>query len=236
MKTWRHMTLVAAAIACLPAAAGTIKGKVHAEGKPGTDSASTSGAYGSRALKFAERIDYNELRDFVVYIEGPLTNAPATEPAPAPTAQVTTTKPAVSQEKAVFSPHILPVMAGTTVEWPNKDTIFHNVFSYSESKQFDLGLYKDPEVKKITFDKPGRVDVFCSIHANMSCVVLVVSSPYFSVTDGRGNYALTNVPAGTYTLKAWHERLPAQSRQIVVPENGEVKADFTLGITGLPKY
>ena len=68
----------------------------------------------------------------------------------------------------------------------------------------------------------------------MSCVVLVLQNPYFAVTDGRGGYTITNVPPGTYRLKAWHERLPPQTREITVPESGAVKADFTLGITGLP--
>ena len=125
-------------------------------------------------------------------------------------------------------------MVGTTVEFPNKDDIYHNVFSYSEAKQFDLDLYKDPVVKNVTFDKPGQVDVFCSIHANMSCVVLVLENPFFAVANARGEYSITNVPAGTYQLKAWHERMPAQLHPVTVPETGVVRADFTLGITGLP--
>jgi hypothetical protein len=107
----------------------------------------------------------------------------------------------------------------------------------SETKQFDLQLYKgNPPDKRVTFDKAGRVDVFCSIHANMSCVVLVVENPYFTVADNTGRYAITNVPAGTYKLKAWHERLPGQVQEITVPAEGEVKADFTMGVKNLPKY
>ena len=93
-----------------------------------------------------------------------------------------------------------------------------------------------PEIKPVTFDKPGRVDVFCSIHSTMSCIVLVLKNPYFAAANGKGVYSITNVPAGTYKLKAWHERLPSQTREVVVPESGEVKVDFTLGITNLPKY
>jgi plastocyanin len=211
--------------------AGTITGTVHAEGKSGADQGTQNGNYASREFKFVERVDYAAMRDFVVYIDGPMTNAPAM--APAKPVEVTTVK--VSQKRATFFPHVQPVMVGTTVEWPNKDDIYHNVFSYSEAKQFDLGLYKDPEVKSVTFDQPGEVDVFCSIHANMSCVVLVVQNPFFAVSDERGVYTIANVPPGTYRLKAWHERLPSQVREITVPETGEVKADFTLGITGLPK-
>ena len=232
MKTAWFILLVITTATCAPAPAGTITGRVHAEGKPGVQADATSGAYTSRALKFAERIDYSELKDFVVYIDGPMTNEPSSPP---PTAQVTTTKPTVSQSNAVFSPHVLPVMVGTAVEWPNKDVIFHNVFSYSEARPFDLGLYKDPVVKSVTFTNAGRVDVFCSIHANMSCVVLVVPNRHFAITNGKGVYTIADVPAGTYILKAWHERMPPRSKQITVPATGELKVDFTLGITDLPK-
>src|SRR5258708_40355179 len=88
----------------------------------------------------------------------------------------------------------------------------------------------------VTFDKPGRVDVFCSIHSSMSCVVLVLENPYFATTNDKGVYSITNVPAGVYKLKAWHERLPAQVREITVPESGGGNADFTLRVPRLPKH
>ena len=128
-------------------------------------------------------------------------------------------------------------MVGTLVEWPNQDSIFHNVFSMSDTKQFDLGLYKgSPTNKCVVFDKPGRVDVFCSIHENMHCIVLVLENPYFASTDENGNYKISGVPPGTYKLKAWHERLPADAKEITVPADGGVKADFTLGIKNLPQF
>jgi len=77
--------------------------------------------------------------------------------------------------------------------------------------------------------------VFCSIHSSMNCIVLVLPNPYFAATNKKGGYAITNVPAGTYKVKAWHERMPGEIKQITVPENGEVKVDFTLGIKNLPK-
>lgn len=225
------LILLTAGLAGAPqAGAGTITGRVHAEGKPGTeqDPNCAPGNYDSRALKFAQRMDYTAMHDFVVYLEGTVgTNRPAG------TVQVVTKR--VSQHKAMFVPHVLPIVKGTTVEWPNNDDIFHNVFSYSDAKPFDLGLYKAPEIKPVTFDMPGRVDVFCSIHSSMNCVVLVLENPYYAATNDKGVYAIPNVPAGTYQIKAWHERLPSQRREIIVPENGEVKVDFTLGISGLPK-
>ena len=222
--------LIAGAVGTLQAGAGTITGTVNAEGKPGTEAAAGAGKYDSRQFKFVERVNYDEMRDFVVYIDGP---AGPKSSAPPATAEVTTKR--ITQKGAVFDPHILPIMEGTTVDWPNNDEILHNVFSYSEANPFDLGLYKAPVVKHVSFDKPGQVDVFCSIHTRMNCIVLVLENPYFAKTNARGGYAITNVPPGTYTVKAWHERLPPQVRQIVVPESGEVKADFTLGIRNLPQ-
>jgi plastocyanin len=212
--------------------AGTITGNVSAQGKTNADNTVGDGAYASRKYKFVEKVDYTAMQDFVVYVEGSFgtNSAPSTN-----AATVTTTR--VAQEGAVFSPHILPVMVGTTVEWPNNDRIYHNVFSMSDAKQFDLGLYKgNPPDKRVTFDKPGRVDVFCSIHTSMNCIVLVLENPYFASTDENGNYTITNVPPGKYKLKAWHERLPADEREITVPTNGEVRVDFVLGIKNLPQY
>jgi plastocyanin len=213
--------------------AGDITGTVRAEPKAGTElnQPAARTAYESRKFKFVERVDYAAMRDFVVSIEGPVgTNA-------APTNVVTVTTTRVAQKGAVFTPHILPVLAGTTVEWPNHDDIFHNVFSDSDAKKFDLGLYKDsPPEKRVVFNKAGKVDVYCSIHANMHCVVLVMENPFFAVTDADGHYTITNVPPGKYTLKAWHERLPADEREITVPADGTVDADFVLTIKNLPKY
>ena len=213
----------------LPAPAGVISGTVHAEPKPGADADAPGGSrYASRQFKFAERVNYAELRDFVVYIDGlVMTNLPAK------TEQIVTQR--ITQKGAMFIPHVLPVLRGTTVEWPNNDEILHNVFSFSEPKPFDLGLYKSPKIGKVTFDKPGREDVFCSIHARMSCIVLVLENPYFARANERGTYRIDDVPAGNYKLKAWHERLPSQIKEVTVPENGELKVDFTLGLTCLPK-
>lgn len=224
--------LSALALAAQNLLAGDIVGSVRAEPKPGvqTDDAD-GGAYASRKFKFIRKVDYEAMKDFVVSIEGNLgTNA-------APTNLVAVTTRRVAQKGAVFTPHILPVLAGTTVEWPNNDDIYHNVFSDSDAKPFDLDLYKgNPPEKRVKFDKAGRVDVYCSIHADMHCVVLVMPNPYFAVTDDKGGFVISNVPPGTYTLKAWHERLPADRREIVVPTNGQVRADFVLTIKNLPTY
>jgi plastocyanin len=213
--------------------AGTISGTVRAERKGGaTNDAACGDAYKqSRALKFAEVKNYEDEHEFVVCIVGQTgTNVAA----PEKPVQVVTSKK-ISQRGAMFSPHVLPILVGTTVEWPNYDEILHNVFSMSEPKPFDLDLYKAPTIKSVTFDKPGRVDVYCSIHAAMSCVVLVMENPFFSGTDAKGRYTIPNVPAGSYKLKAWYERLPAEVKEITVPETGDVKMDFVLTVKGLPR-
>jgi plastocyanin len=213
--------------------AGDITGMVHAEPKAGTETAGGAGGnYDSRKYKFVQRVDYSAMQDFVVSLEGTVgtNSAPNTN-----VIAVTTSR--VAQKSATFSPHVLPVLVGTTVEWPNNDDIYHNVFSDSEAKKFDLGLYKgDPKEKRVTFDKAGRVDVFCSIHENMHCIVLVMPNPYFAVTTEDGHYSITNVPPGTYKLKAWHERMPVDEQEITVPADGTVHADFSLGIKNLPTY
>ena len=216
----------------MPSFAGTITGAVRAEGKAGTDADALCGKYDSRQFKFVERVNYAEMHDFVVYIEGPV--GEKTEP-PKDPVQVVTKR--VEQKGAMFSPHVLPVVVGTMVDWPNNDDILHNVFSISEAKQFDLGLYKngDKGPHAIKFEKAGRVDVFCSIHTRMSCIVLVLENPFFAATSEKGRYSIVNVPPGKYSLKAWHERLPSQAKEITVPETGDVKVDFTLGIKNLPK-
>lgn len=207
--------------------AGTIKGHVSAEPRPEVKQDIESGKYESRKYKFLERINYEELTDFIVYIDEP--SSGGVQPPEKPI-QV------VIQKDATFRPHVLPVLVGTTVEWPNNDEIYHNVFSMSEARPFDLGIYKNKQIKRVTFDKPGRIDVFCSIHTKMSCIILVLANPFFAATDKDGNFTISNVPAGTYRLRAWHERLPAQVKTITVPESGDVQVDFVLSVSGLPKY
>jgi plastocyanin len=221
------MTFLAAALLALPPVmAGTITGVVRAQGKKGAEENAAAGAYASKALKNAERINYDDLHDFVIYIKGPVPGAKLVRPLEE-----------IHQKDAKFEPHVLPVMVGTTVQFPNDDNIFHNVFSKSDAASFDLGLYKKGDLPhQVTFTNLGEVDVFCSIHAHMNCIILVKENPYFVVSAG-GHYAITNVPPGQYTLVAWQERFPQVSTNITVPEEGVlIGINFTLGPDTLPKY
>lgn len=227
MQRTRLITRILVAGLCLatlaPLSAATIVGTVRARG-PGDDTASGGGAYGSRRYKFLERVDYSSFHDFVVHIDR-VVQAPAGEKPPVAV---------ITQRDGEFVPHVLPIVAGTEVAWPNEDDIFHNVFSMSEICAFDLGLYKrGQEAKRVLIPVPGRVDVFCSIHTRMSCIILVLPNPWFARSDARNRYEIRDVPPGTYRLRAWHERLPAQVQEIVVPATGTVTADFVLGV-GVP--
>jgi plastocyanin len=114
-----------------------------------------------------------------------------------------TDKVVLDQRNLNFSPHVLAVRVGTTVDFPNHDRVFHNVFSYRDGRKFDLGLYPVGAVRQVTFGKPGLSRLFCNIHPEMSAYVMSVDTPYFAVSDRKGRFALLDVPAGTYLYHAW---------------------------------
>jgi plastocyanin len=139
-------------------------------------------------------------------------------------------RPRMDQRNETFVPHVLAIVAGTTVDFPNSDHTYHNVFSLSKTRSFDLGRYAVGRSKSVRFDRPGIVRVFCDIHSHMSAFILVFAHRHFSVADADGLYRLENVPAGTYTVMAWNESAPLESRRVVVPDaGGEVEVNFALG-------
>jgi plastocyanin len=139
-------------------------------------------------------------------------------------------RPRLDQRNETFVPHVLAIVAGTTVDFPNSDHTYHNVFSLSKTRTFDLGRYAVGRSKSVRFDRPGIVRVFCDIHSHMSAFILVFAHRYFSVSEPDGSYRLENVPPGTYTVVAWHEAAALESRRVVVPDTGgEVEVNFSLG-------
>jgi len=134
----------------------------------------------------------------------------------------------LDQHDERFIPHVLAITTGTVVEFPNSDRIYHNVFSLSKTRPFDLGRYAVGRSKRVKFDHPGVVRVFCDIHSHMNAFILVFSHPFFSLTDTDGRYRLDNVPPGTYHLVAWNEGVSSEPRLVTVPDGGEAEADFTL--------
>lgn len=141
-----------------------------------------------------------------------------------------TDKPVMDQKGLVFSPHILLVQQGTTVEFLNSDSVQHNVFwpSVSGDKKagHNMGTWPKGDKRPFKFDKAGVVSLLCNVHPEMSGYVVVSPSPYYAETDASGNYTIQNVPDGSYTATAWHEGSKPQSKPLSVSGSG--KADFAL--------
>lgn len=125
-----------------------------------------------------------------------------------------------------FIPRVLAVTVGTVVDFPNNDSTYHNVFSLSQPRTFDLGRYAPGRTGSVRFDRPGIVPVFCDIHSYMSAYVLVFSHPFFTVTDDAGGYEIGAVPPGDYTLKVWSELGAAPPRSVTVRAGGAEVANF----------
>ena len=148
-----------------------------------------------------------------------------------------------------FRPHVLPVLVGSTVQFPNNDQVDHNIFSMSRTKKFNLGSYKPGDSKAVLFEKPGIVELRCDVHAEMAAYILVMNNPYFAVTDKNGNFqipdsdylekagmgGLSDLAPGKYFIKTWHEKLKTQKKAITVPENGETAVQLNLkrGVPGV---
>jgi plastocyanin len=127
------------------------------------------------------------------------------------------------QKNKTFTPHILAVIVGTTVDFPNYDPIFHNAFSTYDGQLFDVGLYPPGSTRGVRFSRAGVVRVFCNIHANMSAVIVALNTPYFDKTRADGHFEIPNVPPGDYILHVFHERATAAtlatiSRKIAVED------------------
>jgi plastocyanin len=130
-------------------------------------------------------------------------------------------RPKLTQRNKTFEPHMLVVQAGTTIDFPNKDPFFHNVFSLFDGKRFDLGLYEAGTTNSAKFERVGVSFIFCNIHPEMNAVVVAVDTPYYSVTDSSGRASLANVPDGKYQMHVWSERglpedLKKQARNVTI--------------------
>jgi len=236
--------ILALALAVAPSAAATAgagSGQPAAEGASSPKPGSISGTVTVGPQLTARRIDFQlyadvkkqapekaaptlqgEIRNVVVYLE-------PKSPRPVPRAASGVTR-VMRQANETFEPHVLPILAGSTVEFPNFDPFFHNVFSLSMAGAFDLGHYPRGQSRTVTFDKPGIVKVFCHLHSDMSAVILVLETPYFAVPDENGAYAIDGVPPGEYTARAWHERAKPVSRTIRIEPGRGTEASFHVPI------
>ena len=197
---------------------GRVMGRVEIMRAVEEEKAPAGARYSKRKTRIkqeASRPLEKELSDLVVYIKNARGRfAPPRE------------RSHLDQSNLDFVPNVLPVLVGTIVDFTNNDAVYHNVFSFSPIKRFDLGRYPTGDSRPITFDKPGVVEVFCDIHSHMRSFVVVLENPYFSVVDSEGNFSIPNVPAGTYRLETWHPKLPPQTKEIRVTESGDTVVDI----------
>jgi hypothetical protein len=145
----------------------------------------------------------------------------------------------LTQRNKSFEPHVLVIPVGTVVEFPNRDPFFHNVFSLFEGKRFDLGLYEAGSTREVTFGKPGISFIFCNIHAEMSAVIIALTTPYYGISNQHGDLVIPNVPLGRYTLKVWYEdalpeTLNGMTRVITVTENTSTLGILRIATVSLP--
>lgn len=136
--------------------------------------------------------------------------------------------PSVHQKDARFSPGFLAIAAGQSVEMPNDDLIYHNVFSYSKPNDFDLGLYPAGESRSVAFAHAGVAKLYCSIHESMNGTIFVAPTRWFAVAASDGRYELRGVPPGRHRLRTWNEKLPDTEHVVDVPASGEATADLSL--------
>ena len=132
----------------------------------------------------------------------------------------------MDQKDKQFVPHVLAILKGTKVKFNNSDPFFHNVFSSSRIKMFNVSQEKKGDVSELVFDKPGLIPIRCHIHASMKAYIVVLSNPYFAVTNEKGQFQIGNVPPGTYTLKVWSEHSSTTTQTVEVTSGGRAKALF----------
>jgi plastocyanin len=169
--------------------------------------------------------------------------------APSGSMDLSKTNFVMDQLNLEFRPHVLPVLVGSTVQFPNNDQVDHNIFSMSRTKKFNLGSYKPGDSKAVLFEKPGIVELRCDVHAEMAAYILVMNNPYFAVTDKNGNFRipdasylqqagleeLADLATGKYFIKTWHEKLKTQKEAITITDDGDVTIQLNLkrGVPGV---
>jgi plastocyanin len=199
-------TLIAATMYAFLFSAGGIEGRVTVRQLPERVGARYAGAGGSASHKIATL-------PAVVFIEGTVAGH-----VPQPLQELQ-----MAQRDTAFQPSLLAVPVGSSVRFPNDDKFFHNVFSYSKTKRFDLGRYPKGESKSVVFDHPGAVAVFCEIHKWMRGAIIVLDNPYYAVVRDDGSFSIPNVPAGSYKVTVWHPERGKKTFDVTVPATGAAK-------------
>jgi plastocyanin len=197
---------------------GSVAGQVRLTARiKGSSLPST--AYPTRGVASSGPHAIAEIRNVVVYLTDIAFRGPLSR-----------TNGIVRQEHETFVPHVLPITQGSTVEFPNDDPIFHNVFSLSSAASFDLRRYPRGQSRSQQFPKAGVVKVYCHIHSHMSATILVMEHPYFTIPGPDGTFELTNVPPGEYTVVGWHERVGGRRARVRVERGRAATVDLSLPV------
>ena len=207
---------VTTATAPAPPTTGRIEGVVKLVAA--IDAPIPSGAYPSRRVTRPSP-KASEINNVVVFVK----DAPRNFTLP-------TMKAEMRQEGEDFVPRLVAITRGSSVEFPNADPFFHNVFSLSRGATFDLGRYPRGDSRSRTFTKPGLVKVYCHLHSQMSASIMIFDHEHFVIPGRDGHFALPDVPAGEFRLSAWHERIGESAKQIVVEAGRTVRIEFALPV------
>jgi plastocyanin len=175
-----------------------------------------SAIYGKVSLYDSHHHPLKDRSNVVVYIEEVHGNQGFASPSESPV---------MASRDMKFVPSILPVLVGTTVKFTNDDDMQHNVFSLSETKPFDLGLFKKGETPTQTFDNPGLVKIFCNIHQAMIAYILVLGNPYYALTDAEGKFTIPDVPPGSYKLVSWYRYGDSAEKDVFLTKTQPVQVD-----------
>ncbi len=200
--------------------AGELRGRVevrnHISGRE--ENPGIAYGHGGAFEKPVPKPVFTEAQNVIIYAEGrdTIAHAPPRH------------HPQMVQRAKTFIPPVLPVLVGTTVDFPNEDKIYHNVFSLTRTKKFDLGRYPTGASKSVTFDKPGVVKVYCEIHKDMVAYIMVLKTPFFAVPEPDGAFALQDLPSGHYRVHVWHPALPLQVQDVFIPVSGGPEIRFVL--------
>jgi len=223
----RGALTVAASFALVAALAGqspdsgTITGRVKLTSRVrGTPL--PSNVYQTRSVANHDTIVVPEIKNVVIYLKG--VKFKGVLPA---------SHQEIRQEHEAFVPRVVAVTRGSTVDFPNADPFFHNVFSLSSASTFDLGRYPMGRQKSATLANAGLVNVYCHIHSQMSASILVLDHPYFAMPEFDGSFTIPDVPAGTYTVVGWHERIGERASIISVKTGATASIDISLPVEDL---